>query len=54
MTPNDTSAGGIQIHPDAAGADLGVEAVPAVQAHADERAHGLVRIVADVGTVAIT
>ena len=35
-------------HP--AGPDLGVEAVPAVQAHADERAHRVARIVADSGT----
>ena len=32
------------------GPDLGLEAVPAVQAHADERAHGVARIVADSGT----
>ena len=38
-------------HP--AGADLGVEAVPAVEAHADQRAHSVVRIVADVGTVSM-
>jgi hypothetical protein len=34
--------------------DLGVEPVPPVQAHPDQRAHALARIVADVGGLAVT
>jgi hypothetical protein len=34
--------------------DQDVEPVAAVQAHADQRAHALARIVADVGPVAVT